>query len=73
MTLQQFYCSESRTDCPRLNSIQYGSVTKYDYVRNYLATGKGWEDYYLGWLVLEIVVVRILVALIVQKVSHVKR
>ena len=56
-----------------MNSVQYGLVTKYDYVRNYLATGKGWEDYYLGWLVLEIVVIRSLVALIVQKVSHVKR
>ena len=71
--MQQFYCSDADPTCPLIDTVRYGRVTKWQFVENFLSTGKGWEWYYLGWLVLSIVALRLLIAIIVQKVSHVKR
>ena len=73
LCIQQFYCSEEDPTCPMIDTVQYGRVTKWSYIQNFLVTGKGWEWYYLGWLVFSIVLIRVFVAIIVQKVSHVKR
>jgi hypothetical protein len=71
LTIQQFKDNDGPSDV--LATVQYGEVTKWQYVRNYLATDQPWQWYMLGWLVFTIVCVRILIALVVQKVSHQKR
>jgi hypothetical protein len=73
LSIQQFYCEAPA--CPTIYSVTQGNrvVTKWEWVSNYLVTGKGWEDYYVAWLIFMIVCVRLLVMIVIQKVSHLKR
>ena len=75
--VQQFYCDSSAPGsvCPSIYSVQMGGrvVTKWEFAANYLTTGKNWDGYHMGYLVLMIVVVRIFVAVVFQKVSFLKR
>ena len=75
ISVQQFYCPDSDPTCPTIFSLQNGGrvVSTWHFVSRYLATGNGWDYYYWGWLCLMIVIVRIFVALVIQKVSHLKR
>ena len=43
LCIQQFYCSDSDPSCPMLDTAQYGRVTKWHFIQQYMATGKGWE------------------------------
>lgn len=75
--VQQFYCDSSAPDaaCPTIYSVQMGGrvVTKWKFAANYLTTGEHWDAYHMGYLVLMIVIVRILVAAVIHKVSFLKR
>jgi hypothetical protein len=71
LAIQQFKNNDGPSDV--ISTVQYGQVTKWQYTRLYLATDQPWQWYMLGWLVFTIVCVRILIALVVQKVSHQKR
>ena len=74
MALSQFNCEGGPDVCPAIYSVRYdGVVTKADFVRRYLATADDWYGYYVLWLLFSIVVMRVLVALVVQHVSHLKR
>jgi len=75
LAIPQFYCAdESPAGCPQLVSVQHGGVvSQWEFVSSYLASGKGWEWTYVGWLVVSIAVVRLLVAVSVQRVVHLTR
>jgi len=71
LAVQQFKDKDTADDL--LDTVQYGQVTKWNYVQNYLSTSQEWQWNMVGWVIFEIVCVRILIAFIVQKVSHQKR
>ncbi len=72
LAVHQFFCEG--VSCPTIYSQQLGrTVSKWEYVRTYLATGHEWQWYYVGWLFFSIFVLRLLIAIVVQKVSHQSR
>jgi len=75
LAIPQFYCADtSPAGCPQLLSVQHGgAVSQWQFISDYLASGKGWEWTYVGWLVCSIAVVRLLVAVSVQRVVHLTR
>lgn len=75
IALSQFYCAETDPTCPTLYSVQQGGtvVTQWQYIQTYMSSGQGWEWYYMGWLVFMIIIVRFLVYLTIEKISHVRR
>jgi len=71
LAIQQFKDKDTADDM--LDTVQFGRVTKWSYVQNYLSTSQSWQWDLVGWMVFEIVCVRILIALVVQKISYQKR
>lgn len=61
--------------CPTVFSVQQGNklVTKWEFITTFLSTGEGWQWYYVGWLIFMIVIVRILIGLTIQFISHIRR
>ena len=57
-----------------MESVQYGSVTQWEFVSRFLSSGgREWEQRYIGYIVLSIVAVLMAVNIVVLKVSHIKR
>lgn len=61
--------------CPRIDSLQFSQnqMTKWDWISKFLSTGKDWGNYYIAWMILSIILVRIFIVIAIQKVSHLKR
>ena len=74
MSVSQFYCDESdaTTMCPTVTTLS-GETSQWRFVDEYVAAGRDWRWYYVGWLIFTIVVIRILIAYTVNKVSYLKR
>jgi len=73
ISIQQYYCNDQFGDCPRVFSSTMGEITKWEFVANFLSTGVEWQAYFILYQVLSIIVMRLLVAFVIEKVSHVKR
>lgn len=70
LVVQQYQCDGA--DCPTVDTIEFGTVSKSDLAGSYVSSSDPWQFLYLGWLVLTIAVIQILVAAVVQKVVHQK-
>ena len=77
LAIQQFDCPDvagQPPHCPRVDSVQYGEGTKWNFVSQYIASGGGdWEGKYLGWIICSIAIIFIGSLTVITKVSHVKR
>jgi len=73
ISVKQFECDGP--DCPRLLSLQYGGVemTRWDFVKAYLASGSGWDAYYAWYLLLMVIAMRLFATTAILKVSHYTR
>ena len=72
VSVKQFECEGP--DCPTLFSVQYGgAMTRWEFVKQYLASGSGWDVYYIAYLVLTVVIARIFATWVILKVSHYSR
>ena len=70
LVVQQYNCEGS--DCPTVETIEYGTISKSDLAGSYVSSADPWQFTYIGYLVLTIAVVQIAVAIVVQKVVHQK-
>jgi hypothetical protein len=72
ISIKQFECTSS--DCIPLTSVQYPEVTtRWEFVQTYLSSGDGWDRYYVAYLLLMVVVMRLFATVVILQISHYAR
>ena len=70
--LNQFQCESA--ECPTLTSVQFGTtLTDTQFVRRYLSSEEGWDTYWILYLLLQALVMRLIATFVILKVSHYSR
>jgi hypothetical protein len=74
--MTQFYCDteDPSANCQKISpGVGQAAEYTYEYLKDLLEGSAGQYGQNVGWLVLEIVVVRIMVLIALRFVSHIKR